>query len=167
MAVLAFTNLGSTVAPQHGMVSSSAEEQITFELEESQDFYFLYYAGVSYNDFSIAVSEDGESWSESYPCEMREGLCYRWNYALESWTDVNGNVKYGDNSPQGRLILHGKYLRLNAETAGLNLFEVAFRSPSGENLPASIVSHTGDPPGYADGSSGSRRFAGRAGYLRG
>ena len=69
------------------MVSSSAEEQITFELEESQDFYFLYYAGVSYNSFSIAVSEDGVIWSENYPCEMREGLCYRWNYALESWTD--------------------------------------------------------------------------------
>ena len=145
-AVLAFTNLGSTVAPQHGMVSSSAEEQIVFELEESQDFYFLYYAGVSYNSFSIAVSEDGVIWSENYPCEMREGLCYRWNYALESWTDGSGAVKYGDNSPEGRLTLHGKYLRLNAETAGLNLFEVAFRSPSGENLPASIVSHTGDRP---------------------
>ena len=144
--VLAFTNLGSTVAPQHGMVSTSGEEQIVFELNESQDFYFLYYAGVSYNSFSIAVSEDGESWSENYPCEMREGLCYRWNYALESWTDVNGTVKYGDNSPEGRLTLHGKYVRLNAEAAGLNLFEVAFRSPSGENLAAAVVAHTGDRP---------------------
>ena len=144
--VLAFTNLGSTVAPQHGMVSTSGEEQIVFELNESQDFYFLYYAGVSYNSFSIAVSEEGESWSENYPCEMREGLCYRWNYALESWTDVNGTVKYGDNSPEGRLTLHGKYVRLNAEAAGLNLFEVAFRSPSGENLAAAVVAHTGDRP---------------------
>lgn len=144
--VLAFTNLGSTVAPQHGMVSTSGEEQIVFELDESQDFYFLYYAGVSYNSFSIAVSEDGENWSENYPCEMREGLCYRWNYALESRTDTNGNVTYSDNSPAGRLTLHGKYVRLNAEAAGLNLFEVAFRSPSGENLPAKVIAHTGDRP---------------------
>lgn len=144
--VLAFTNLGSTVAPQHGMVSTSGEEQIVFELDESQDFYFLYYAGVSYNSFSIAVSEDGENWSENYPCEMREGRCYRWNYALESRTDTNGNVTYSDNSPAGRLTLHGKYVRLNAEAAGLNLFEVAFRSPSGENLPAKVIAHTGDRP---------------------
>ena len=77
---------------------------------------------------------------------MREGLCYRWNYALESRTDTNGNVTYSDNSPAGRLTLHGKYVRLNAEAAGLNLFEVAFRSPSGENLPAKVIAHTGDRP---------------------
>ncbi|MDD3411512.1 MAG: hypothetical protein PHY12_11965, partial [Eubacteriales bacterium] len=59
-AVLAFTNLGSLKAPQTAWVSTSAEEQAVFELAERSTFKTLYYAGVSYNNFSISVSDDGE-----------------------------------------------------------------------------------------------------------
>lgn len=61
--VLAFANLGSTAAPQTGWVSTSPDEQIVFDLGESTRFSLLYYAGVSYNDFSVSTSDDGVTWS--------------------------------------------------------------------------------------------------------
>ena len=141
-AVLAFANLGSTVAPQDGWVSTSSQEQVTFELDQPQTFSVLYYAGVSYNSFSISVSEDGINWFNAFPCEMREGLCYRWNYALQS-EEVDGKVQYADNAPDGVLWLTGKYLRINAEQAGLNLFEIVARDQGGNQIPLKLFSHTG------------------------
>ena len=139
-AVLAFGQLGSTVAPQTAWVSTSADEAVVLELEEETEFSVLYYAGVSYYDFSIQVSPDGLNWSESYPCEMREGLCYRWKYAVDS--DVsNGDVRYKGDSPANVLWLQGKYLRINACNAGLNLWEVVARDRSGSNLPLKLVDH--------------------------
>ncbi len=149
-AVVSFTNLGSTVAPQHGFVSSSPEETITFRLEESTEFSTLYYAGVSNYSFSISVSDDGINWSEDYPCEMREGLCYRWNYALQSNTSADGQVTYANNKPEGVLWLKGQYLRLNCERGGLNLFEIVTRDRSGNNLPMTVVEHQGDNPAILD-----------------
>lgn len=141
-AVLAFSHLGSTVAPQTAWVSTSEEEQVVLELPSSQSFHVLYYAGVSYNDFSIEVSEDGSLWSESYPCKMREGLCYRWLYAVNA-TSENGTVQYSDQKPANVLTFQGKYLKIKAERAGLNLWEIAVRDVEGKNLPLKLVSHTG------------------------
>ncbi|MDD3335640.1 MAG: phospholipid carrier-dependent glycosyltransferase [Eubacteriales bacterium] len=148
--VLAFTNLGSTVAPQDGWVSSSAEEQVVFELPENQPFYFMYYCGVSYNSFSISVSDDGINWSKNFPCEMREGLCYRWNYALQSTENADGKITYSDNSPIGKLLLTGKYLRVNAESAGLNMFEIALRNQEGEQIPLILSAHLYANPSMLD-----------------
>ena len=139
---LAFTNLGSTVAPQTGWVSTSPDEQIVFDLGESTRFSLLYYAGVSYNDFSVSTSDDGETWSAEIPCRMREGLCYRWLYALQS-TQSNGEVTYLSDSPTSVVWFTGRYLRLNACEAGLNLWEIVVRDENGENLPLTIISHTG------------------------
>lgn len=141
-AALAFTNLGSTVAPQTGWISTSREEQVVFEVDSQQPFSVLYYAGVSANDFSISVSEDGQTWSDAYPCRMNEGLCYRWNYAVSS-DSASGEVVYHDDSPANVLWLSGRYLRLNAESAGLNLWEIVTRNKEGENLPLRLVSHSG------------------------
>ncbi len=140
-AVLAFTNLGSTVAPQHGWVSSSPEETITFRLEENTEFSVLYYAGVSNYNFSISVSEDGENWTENYPCEMREGLCYRWNYALKSSTSSDGQITFAGNRPEGVLWMKGQYLRLHAERSGLNLFEITARGRDGQTIPMQVIDH--------------------------
>ncbi|MEG2251697.1 MAG: phospholipid carrier-dependent glycosyltransferase, partial [Clostridia bacterium] len=157
--VLAFSNLGSTVAPQDGWISTSPDEQIIFELPQSQSFKILYYAGVSYNGFSVAVSEDGQSWSNDFYCEMREGLCYRWNYAcqseiVEEQPDFAKKLpddvrRFHDQyvrlntSTDGVLWLKGKYLRLNADEAGLNLFEIALRDANDELIPLTVVKHTG------------------------
>ncbi len=142
-SALTFTNLGSFKAPQTAWVATADNEQVVLELNQAQTFKLLYYAGVSYNDFSVAVSSDGVTWSQEYPCQMREGLCYRWNYAVTSATDSDGNVTYSDNNSDNLLWLTGKYLRINADTAGLNLWEVLLRSETGETIPLTLVSHTG------------------------
>ncbi|MDD3212526.1 MAG: phospholipid carrier-dependent glycosyltransferase [Eubacteriales bacterium] len=142
-SALTFTNLGSTKAPQTAWVATSADEEVVLELDRAQTFKILYYAGVSYNDFSVSVSDDGENWSIAYPCEMREGLCYRWNYAVTSNTDAGGNVTFNDNNEDDLLWLTGKYLRVNAETAGLNLWEIILRNADGEQIPLTLASHTG------------------------
>lgn len=144
-AALAFTHLGSTVAPQTAWVSTSAQEEVVLALPESQAFHVLYYAGVSHNDFSISVSEDGTAWSQAYPCEMREGLCYRWLYAVTS-TETNGSVSYANQESANRLSLQGRYLKVTAESAGLNLWEIVARDAAGNNLPLTLVSHTGGNP---------------------
>jgi len=144
-AVLAFSNLGSTVAPQTAWVSTSDQESVVFELDEPTSFSVLYYAGVSYNDFSIAVSDDGVNWSESYPCEMREGLCYRWNYALKT-SASNGKTSYPSSNPSNVLWLKGKYLRVEACDAGLNLWEIVARDQYGGNLPLTLVAHQNAQP---------------------
>ncbi|MEA4999156.1 MAG: phospholipid carrier-dependent glycosyltransferase [Candidatus Limiplasma sp.] len=141
--VLTFTNLGSTVAPQTAWVATSAAEQATFALPENSTFSMLYYAGVSYSDFSVAVSEDGVTFSEPYACQMREGLCYRWNYAVTTNDLGEGAVSYNDNNPSNILWLTGKYLRLNAESAGLNLWEIVLRDKGGDPIPLTLISHTG------------------------
>ena len=142
-AGLAFFNLGSTKAPQTAWVATGADEQVVFELDKEQTFKTLYYAGVSYNNFSISVSSDGVNWSQAYPCEMREGLCYRWNYALTSVDQGAGSVKFNDNNPDNLLWLTGKYLRVNADMAGLNLWEIILRDEAGNQIPLKLVDHTG------------------------
>lgn len=141
-AILAFTNLGSTVAPQTGWVSTSADEKVVFDLGKQETFSLLYYAGVSYYDFSVSVSDDGVNWSEETPLQMREGLCYRWLYAVNAQT-VDGKVAYADAAPQNIKWFTGRYLRLNAEDAGLNLWEIVARNEAGETLPLTISGHTG------------------------
>lgn len=147
--VLAFANLGSTVAPQTGWVSTSPDEQIVFDLGESTRFSLLYYAGVSYNDFSVSTSDDGVTWSAETPCRMREGLCYRWLYALQS-TQSDGEVAYLSDSPTSVVWFTGRYLRLNACEAGLNLWEIVARDENGQTLPLTIVSHTGAREGVLE-----------------
>ena len=147
--VLAFANLGSTAAPQTGWVSTSPDEQIVFDLGESTRFSLLYYAGVSYNDFSVSTSEDGVTWSAETPCRMREGLCYRWLYALQS-TQSNGETTYLSDSPTSVVWFTGRYLRLNACEAGLNLWEIVARDENGQTLPLAIVSHTGARTGVLE-----------------
>ncbi|NLV59570.1 MAG: phospholipid carrier-dependent glycosyltransferase [Clostridiales bacterium] len=137
-ACLTFTNLGSTVAPRKGWVSTSPQETITFELEAREDFSLVYYAGVSYENFSVAVSEDGVVWSQEYPCEMRQGLCYRWQYAIRMKEDGSGFL---EDYPQNILWLNGKYLRLTAGQAGLNLLEIMARDAEGTALPMQVVGH--------------------------
>lgn len=148
-AALAFHNLGSTVAPQTAWVSTSDQETVVLELDEPKRFSVLYYAGVSYNDFSISVSDDGLNWSEAYPCEMREGLCYRWNYALNATTS-DGITTYPSSNPSNVRWMQGKYLRVNACAAGLNLWELVARDENGNHLPLHIVSHTNAQPQLLD-----------------
>ena len=63
-ALVAFWNLGSTKAPQSAWTTTTPEESVTIDLGRYyEDFSMLYYCGVSYADFYVETSDDGETWS--------------------------------------------------------------------------------------------------------
>ncbi len=139
--VVAFTNLGSAKAPQTAWVSASAEDQVVFELPEKATFKLLYYAGVSYHNFSVSVSDDGNTWSDSTLCRMREGLCYRWLYATRALVEDINSDQFAADGASNVVWFTGKYLRINASFAGLNLWEIMLRDEQGERIPVSLVAY--------------------------
>ena len=140
--MVAFVNLGSTTAPQTAWVASSAEDQVVFELEEESTFKILYYAGVSYHNFTVSVSDDGETWSDKTICRMRQGLCYRWMYVTPALEDDIYTENFAADNDANIVWFTGKYLRINAEFAGLNLREIIVRDENGDQIPLSLVSYT-------------------------
>ncbi len=127
-SVLGLTNLGSHKAPETVWTSTSPDEYVVLDLGEiHEDFSMLYYCQVSYNDFSVAVSDDGEAWSEEYYAQMDQGQCFRWMYLMPSY-DNNGEISYsGGNTYHATQKLSGRYVRINALQPGLRLCEVLFR----------------------------------------
>ncbi len=104
-----------------------------FELEQETTFKLLYFAGVSYHNFSVSVSDDGETWSDKTLCRMREGLCYRWLYATKAYSQDINTESFASDNAENTVWLTGKYLRINAEFAGLNLKEIMLRDENGIN----------------------------------
>ncbi len=136
-AVVALCNLGSTKAPQNPWKSTAYNESVTIDLGEKQDaFYMLYFAQVSYSNFSIATSDDGTNWSEEHYAEMNEGECFRWKYVCD-YTENSGIQTFNSSI---RTVLNGRYVRITAHQVGLILDEVIFRDLDGNVLNASITS---------------------------
>ena len=140
-AVLALTNLGSTKAPQTTWRSTNPQENVVIDLGRHYDqVSMLYYCRVSYNDFSVAVSDDMTSWSQEYWAEMSEGQCYRWEYLKPSTVDANGKRTYnGSNRLTDVQRLSGRYVRITAQQFNLALNEVIFRDANGNRIDASVV----------------------------
>lgn len=151
-AVFGFYRLGSTVAPQKGYTFSNPEESIVVDLGEVRDFSVLYYAGIAYDSVEIAASVDGQTWGGDYLAELNESQIFRWKYLTNSSPGSEGNRVFS-NDP---IILHGRYVRITAEEAGVPLLEVAFRSPRRqegelEYYPVqAIVSHEGYDEEFSD-----------------
>ena len=135
---LALCNLGSAKAPQNPWKSTDATEQVVIDLgEHYDDFRMLYFAQVSYSDFSVAVSEDGELWSQEYWAQMDQGQCFRWMYLTTYTVAADGSRSYdGYGTPQ---TLSGRYVRITAQQIGLILDEVIFRLEDQTVLPAQVV----------------------------
>lgn len=140
-AVLAFWNLGSTKAPQTAWVSTQPGEQVVLDLGKSQAFEMLYFGGINYNDFSVAVSEDGLTWPEEYPAQMKEGNCFQWQYVAE--TNAYGESISYTKTPR---LLTGRYVRVTAKEIGLTLHEVILRNTEGKVLPATLSANIGNNP---------------------
>ena len=140
-AVLALCNLGSAKAPQTSWTSTARNEAVVIDLgEHHDDFSMLYYCQVSYSDFSVAVSEDGESWSEEYWAQMDQGQCYRWKYLVPSYETADGGHNYvsaRDTSDVQRL--SGRYVRITAQQISLILNEVIFRDADGNRIDAQVL----------------------------
>ena len=154
-AVVALWNLGSTKAPQNPWSSSTYEEQVVIDLgQEYESFTMLYFAQVSYDDFTIAISKDGETWTHEIHAEMAQGQCFRWKYVTPwSWVwneSLGQNVRSYTATP---LQFGGRYVRISPDQVGLILNEVIFRDQSGNRIEATILSSTGGnehSPLYSD-----------------
>ena len=138
-AIVAFTGLGSTVAPQTTWTSSNTNEEIVFDLGETSEFTMLYYGGITSYNFTVETSEEGLMWEEAMPAEMGFGECFRWKYLTP---------KIGENYHREPILSVGRYVRLAASGPSLALMEVAFRNMEGELLPVTILSHAGGREGY-------------------
>lgn len=124
-AVFGFYRLGSTLAPQTSYTFSNAGESIVLDLGEERDFNVLYYGGVNYNTLRFSASSDGRSWSQEHPAHLNQSQIFRWKY-LSNYTLKDDDEYNFSHEP---MILRGRYLRITAEEAGVNLWEVALRSP--------------------------------------
>ncbi len=154
-AVVTLTTLGSTKAPQSSWTSTTYEEQAVIDLgQHYDDVRMLYFCQVSYSDFSVAMSEDGETWGEEHWAQMAEGMCYRWLYLTPSWEGSDGKRTYpSTNSLAGVEKLSGRYVRISAQQVGLYLNEVIFRDAEGNTIPAAVVearNSNANSPLYSD-----------------
>ena len=143
-STVSLLTLGSTKAPQREWIASSDEEAVIFDLGKEQDhFSVLYFAQVSRNDFSFAVSNDGVNWSEEYWAQMDQGQCWKWKYLTESYPGTTSGRTYYNSDLDHVIYLDGRYVRLTAQSLGLTLNEIIFRDSHGNNIPAVITGRTG------------------------
>ena len=140
-AFICLSTLGSTKAPQDPWKSTSFDEAVIIDLgEQHKDFSVLYFSQVSYDDFSVAVSDDGATWSEEYWAEMNQGECFRWKYLVPSWETSDGGHDYANvRDFENVQKLSGRYVRITSQQIGLILNEVIFRSASGVTIPAEVI----------------------------
>ena len=142
--VVTMTTLGSAKAPQTVWRSTTEEEQVVFDLGEHRDgIRILYFGQVSHNDFSFAQSEDGIVWSDETFAQMDQGQCWKWKYVTLSSEDDSGERVFY-NSPEYVERFSGRYVRLTSGSVGLALNEILFRDTDGKNIPARIVSRSGE-----------------------
>jgi hypothetical protein len=121
-STVSLLTLGSTKAPQREWIASSDEEAVIFDLGKEQDhFSVLYFAQVSRNDFSFAVSNDGVNWSEEYWAQMDQGQCWKWKYLTESYPGTTSGRSYYNSDLDHVIYLDGRYVRLTAQSLGLTL----------------------------------------------
>ena len=151
-SAVALWNLGSTKAPQQPWKSSDPDETVTLFLgADPGEYRVAYFAQVSYDDFTVAFSDDGEHWTDEYWCEMAEGQCFHWKYLVDS--AENGSKRtYYNNLP---LRFSSRYVRVSAQQVGLILNEMIFRRDDGSSIAATVTAHDGgkpDSPLYSDGS---------------
>ena len=139
-AAVSLMTLGSTRAPQTTWSSSSAEERIVFDLGEHRNkFEILYFAQVSRSDFSISVSEDGNTWEEETWAQMDQGQCWKWKYVTESYETIDGDRSFYNSDINHIVRFSGRYVRLTARQISLKLNEILFRTEEGQIIPAVII----------------------------
>lgn len=150
-AVVTLTTLGSTKAPQTSWKSTTADEHVYIDLgQQYEDFSMLYFAQPSYQNFAVEVRNDAslseddlhEGWSEEYPVQMNEGMCYSWQYLDPSYIS-NGKETFVNASDFSSVQkLTGRYIRLIPRQAGLILNEIIFKDSQGNVIPdVTIIGH--------------------------
>ena len=164
-SVVAFTNLGATQAPQTMWVSSQSGENIVFDLGETQPFRMSYYGGICNSTFTVELSNDGESWTEPYHANYRQGEIFRWlwyvplNENLETvynqtWDPGDGSAYVTFASTAEAYPLQtARYVRITAQSAGLKLCEFGFQDANGELITVQGLHRSGEYADYASDPS--------------
>ena len=162
-SVFAFTNLGSTKAPQTYWENTQYKEQVVFDLGDVKTFRMTYYGGISSSPFTVALSNDGERWTEENYAVYNEGEIFRWLwYAPQTYSGGEfANAHYDaasavDTGPDGAYVAYpsgsfpyplqtARYVRLTVMGIGLPLHEVGFWDVDSETL-YPVMSVTGSRP---------------------
>lgn len=161
----AFWNLGTTVSPQTGWQSKEYREQVTFDLGEARTFRMTYFGGICNTNFTVALSNDAENWTEENYAVYAAGDMYRWIWYVpqrynNSGELTNATKDYGrivDTGENGAYVSYptgldpyplqtARYVRFTVNGAGLLLNEVAFIDTQNECLYPiqSVSSSSGD-----------------------
>lgn len=141
-AVVTLTTLGSTKAPQNPWKSSAKDEYVYIDLgAHYEGFSMLYFAQVSYSNFAVSVSDtlDADAFQAEYPAEMREGLCFSWQYLDPSYESSAGTQFVSASDFADVQKLSGRYVRINPRQTGLILNEVIFRDAEGNQITGAQV----------------------------
>ncbi len=160
-SVLAFTNLGTMDAPQTAWVASRSGENVIFDLGSVHSFRMTYYGGICDSTFTVELSNDGENWTQPYYAQYSQGEMFRWLWYVPRNADqtnvMDQTYDPGDGSAYVTFASNeepypyqtAQYVRITAQSAGLNLLEFGFWSPEGELLGVSIAGRSGELADYA------------------
>ena len=132
-----------TSAPQNSWTSSHGGECVTFDLDETHTFRMSYYGGICNSTFTVELSNDGKSWTEPSRAKYGQGEIFRWLWYVPQ--NENGQNAMGQTivPDDGSAYVHfadsetpyplqsARYVRITAEKAGLELYEIAFRDEDG------------------------------------
>ena len=148
-AIVGFYRLGATSAPQTGYTSTAAGESVVLDLgERREDFHIYYYGGISDTQFSFAVSDDGEAYSQESDAFFDRGECFKWQALRAPVYKEDGVTVKGASG--GMLSFSGRYLRVTFKGAGSALWEIAAMDSEGNPLPVTLIGVSGALEGRAD-----------------
>lgn len=147
-SVVTLTTLGSTKAPQTPWKSSAYNEYVYIDLgQRYENFSMLYFGQVSYKDFDVSVRDDiyfaaaveseetDDGWSTEYPAEMKEGMCFSWQYLDPSYMSNGQPVWVNATDFSAVQKLTGRYVRIDPKQVGLILNEIIFKDADGNIIP--------------------------------
>jgi len=141
-AVVAFTNLGSTVSPQTRWQSQTPDETIVLDVGEVRAMNMLYFGGIHQidSDFYIQTSEDGIIWDEGYWAEMSIGNCFKWQYVREVYESSDGQ-QYSRTPVE----MNARYVMITARNIATTLYEVILRDPQTQEIfPCTVIEGNGE-----------------------
>ena len=155
-SVLAFTNLGTMKAPQSGWTSSVSGEQVVFDLGQTRTFRLTYFGGICNSTFTVALSNDGEYWTDDVLAKYNQGEIFRWIWFAPLNDEENalyaGDLAQPENAPARLTLATGadpepmqtaRYVRITARSAGLELLEFGFLDEDGKPWPVAGVTQSG------------------------
>ena len=127
--VTAFVGLGDRTAPQSWCEFTERGRYVVVELPESTVLGSIrYYTGLHTGSYSLAISEDGEAWTELGSMEQGYADLFKWlDFPAEDMEDPPEKME-------------GKYLRITASDT-LSLGELALYDAYGNMLDASSFTY--------------------------